>query len=329
MKIFVTGPDAVDSFAHNVSHTLRVMGHEVRTDSALAFEMQQSAWRRGLDEVLQRVSRRRRLRRDARALRIVQEFKPQLTLMCTMTFEPETVERIRRSTGGKVVCWYADSPANLRRDHVVSGEYDAVFAKDIDLVNALGEMLGLEAHHLPEACNPDWHRPTTDRSGNAVVVAGTSYGYRNAVVQQLIDARATVRVYGPAPPLWVSARVRAAHTGVFLDHESKSPVFGEALACLSSFALSEGRNAVNCRIFETCACGGLLLSEARPAIEQYFEPGREYLTYSSLGECLEHLRRLETDDVEAREMRARAARRAHAEHTYRHRLERLLSTIGM
>jgi len=329
MKIFVTGPDAVDSFAHNVSHTLRAMDHDVRTDSALAFEMRQPAWRRGLDEVWQRVSRRRRLRRDARALRIVREFKPDLTLMCTMTFEPETVERIRRSSGGKVVCWFGDSPANLRRDHVVSGEYDAVFAKDVDFVDVLREMLGLEAHHLPEACNPSWHRPTTERSGNVVAVAGTSYGYRNAVVQRLIDAGATVRVYGPAPPLWVSDRVRAAHTGVFLDHRRKSPVFGEALACVSSFALSEGRNAVNCRIFETCACGGLLLTEARPAIEQYFEPGREYLAYSSLGECLEHLRRLETDYTEAREIRARAAKLAHAEHTYRHRLERLLSIVGM
>jgi len=329
MKIFVTGPDTVDTFAHNVSHTLRAMGHEVRTDSSLAFVMQQSAWRRGVDEVWQRLSRRRRLRCDARALRIIGEFKPDLTMMCTLTFEPETVERIRRLTGGKVVCWFGDAPANLRRDHLVGGEYDAVFAKDLDMVNALGEMLGLEAHHLPEACNPDWHRPTTERSGNVVAVAGTSYGYRNAVVQRLIEAGTTVRVYGPAPPLWASAGVRAAHTGVFLDHTSKSTVFGEALACLSSFALSEGRNAVNCRIFETCACGGLLLSEARPAIEQFFEPGREYLAYSNLGECLEHLRRLETDYTEAREIRARAARRAHAEHTYRHRLERLLSTIGM
>ena len=110
--------------------------------------------------------------------------------------------------------------------------------------------LALDSHCFPTPV-AHWHRPTTERSGNVVVVAGTSYGYRNAVVQRLIEGGATVRVYGPPPPLWVADRVRAAHTGVFLDHESKSPVFGSALACLSSFALSEGRNAVNCRVFET------------------------------------------------------------------------------
>ena len=136
MKLFVTGPDAADSFAHNVAHALREMGHDARTDSRVAFDMQQSPLRRALDDLLSRAWRRWRLRRDSRAVRIAAEFRPDVTLMCTMTFEPETVERIRRVSGGKVVCWYGDAPANLRRDHVVRAEYDAVFAKDPDLVDA-------------------------------------------------------------------------------------------------------------------------------------------------------------------------------------------------
>jgi len=329
MKIFVTGPDAVDSFAHNVSHTLREMGHDAHTDPGLSFEMRYSAVRRGVEELLSRAWQRWRLRRDARVLRIIEQFRPDLTLMCTMTFEPQTVEQIRRISGGKVVCWFGDAPANLRRDHLVSREYDAVFAKDADFVRVLDRMLGIEAHHLPEACNPSWHRPVASRAGDTGVVAGTSYGYRNAVVGRLLEAGQTVDVYGPVPARWVSPRLRAAHTGKFLDHRTKGPVFGEALACLSSFALSEGQNAVNCRVFETCACGGLLLSEARPAIERYFEPGREYLAYSSFEECLSHLERLRRDESGAREIRERASRRAHAEHTYRHRLEQMFRTLDL
>jgi spore maturation protein CgeB len=329
MKVFVTGPDAADSFTHNVAYTFREMGHDVRTDSSLAFEMQHSPLRRGLEEVLARASRRWRLRRDARALRLAAEFKPDLTVMCTMTLEPETVARIRRASGGPVVCWYGDSPANLKRDHVVSGEYDAVFAKDVDLVHVLGAMLGQQAHHLPEACNPAWHRPQAEREGDTVVVAGTVYGYRGALVVRLVEAGEEVGLYGPAPARWVPAKVRAAHTGVFLDHTRKARVFGRALACLGSFSVSEGRNSVNCRIFETCACGGLLLAEQRPAIATYFEPDREYLAYASFDECLDHLRRLRRDYGEARQIRARASKRAHGEHTYRHRLERMLRLLEM
>jgi len=329
MRVFVTGPGAADSFGHNVAHTFGEMGHEVRTDDAQSFVMQHTPWRRGLDDVLSRSWRRWRLRSDRRILRLASEFKPDLTVMCTMTLDPDTVARLRRVANGPVVCWFGDSAANLRRDHVVGGEYDAVFAKDADFVHTLGSMLGVEAHHLPEACNPAWHRPVAARRGNTVVVAGTAYGYRNALVERLLSAGEEVRMYGPAPAPWVPAAVRAAHTGAFLDHTTKARVFGEALACLGSFALSEGRNSVNCRIFETCACGGLLLAERRPALDPFFERGREYLAFDSLDECREHLRRLREDDPGSREIRARAARRAHAEHTYRHRLERMLSVLDL
>jgi spore maturation protein CgeB len=329
MKVFVTGPDVADSFTHNVAHTFREMGHDVLTDPGLAFGMQQSSLRRGVEEVLARASRRWRLRREARIVRLAAEFKPDLTVMCTMTFEPETVERVRRLSGSPVVCWYGDSPANVLRQHVVSGEYDAVFAKDTDFVRALRSMLGLEAHHLPEACNPAWHRPVSEREGSELVVAGTLYGYRSALVERLLRAGERVLLYGPAPGRWVPAPVRTAHTGEFLDHTNKARVFGAALACISSFALSEGQNSVNCRIFETCACGGLLLSEEREAIEPYFERDREYLAYASFEECLDQLRRLRQDYAEARRIRERAAKRAHAEHTYRHRLDRMLEVLEL
>ena len=144
MKVFVTGPEIADSFTHNVAHAFREMGHEVRTESGVAFSMRQSVLGRVLGELLERASPRWRARREAGAVRIAREFKPDLTLMCTRTFEPDSVDTIRRVSGGRVVLWYGDAPANLRRDHVVSGEYDAVFAKDPDLVRRLKEMLGLD-----------------------------------------------------------------------------------------------------------------------------------------------------------------------------------------
>ena len=176
MKILVTGPDSADSFGHNVSHVLREMGHEVRTDPTAAFAMKQSVLGRGVDEVLTRLWRRWRMRSEVRVVRMAADFKPQLTLMCTKTFEPESVDEIRRVSGGRVVCWFGDPPANLPREHLVSGEYDALFVKDVDFAGTLRSMLGLEAHHLPEACNPAWHRPLAERDGETIVVAGTGYG---------------------------------------------------------------------------------------------------------------------------------------------------------
>ena len=329
MKIFVSGPVVSDSFAYNVAYTFREMGHEVRTDSLAGFPLQTSVMVRGLNEFLGRAWKKWRLRGDRRGVSIARDFKPDLTVMCTLTYEPESVEAIRRVSGGRVVLWYADPPGNLPRDHVVSGEYDAVFAKDPDFTEDLRRFLGIEAYHLAEACNPAWHRPVASRKGANVVVAGTSYGYRNAVVERLLDADVDVRIYGSAPSVWIPAKVAAAHTGIYLDQRVKATVFGGAVACLNTFAPSEGRNNINCRVFETCACGAVLLTEQRDAIGHYFERDLEYLAYESFDECLEYLRNLVKDETGARAIRERAVVRAHGEHTYRHRLEEMMAILDM
>jgi len=329
MKIFITGPDRADSFTHNVAWTFREMGHDVRTNPREQFGMQQAALGRGLDEVLSKASHRWRMRKDRQSVKIAREFKPDLTVTCTATPEPETVEAVREVSGGKVVCWFGDAAANLRRGHLVSGEYDAVFVKDPDFARRLRSILGLEAHLLVEACNPSWHRPVAEKQGEWMVVAGTAYGYRNALLSRLRGAGQEVRFHGPVPGGWVPRDVVEMHTGGFLDHETKAIAFGEAMACLNSFSPLEAVNSINARVFETCGCGGLMLSERRDAIDPYFDRGSEYLAFDSFDECLDHLRRMREDYAFAREIRARAARRAHAEHTYRHRLERMLRTLEM
>ena len=56
MKVFVTGPDGSDSFSHNVAHTLREMGHDVRIDAASRLSMTYSVLGRGLVEIMRRAS---------------------------------------------------------------------------------------------------------------------------------------------------------------------------------------------------------------------------------------------------------------------------------
>lgn len=330
MKIFVVGPDSGDTFAHNVAHTLRRMGHEVRTDPTRDARMMQLGRReRIVDEVLSRLSRSWRERAERRVVAIAREMKPELCLFTTGTFEPGSVEALKRVSGGTAVCWYGDSAANLRRGHVTSGEYDAVFLKDREFARRLRDVLGLEAFYLPEACNPDWHRPVAECSGQTVLVAGTSYGYRNRLVERLLDRGEDVRVYGPAPAPWVPRKVAAAHAGRHLDEKTKAEAFGRALACLSSFAPAESPLTVNCRVFETCACGGLLVSESRAALAEHFEPELEYVPFDDFEQCLDRLQQIKRDYTQAREIRARAARRAHAEHTYQMRLQSMFKTLGL
>jgi spore maturation protein CgeB len=133
-------------------------------------------------------------------------------------------------------------------------------------------------------------------------------------------------LYGSRPPSWSHPAYRQAHTGKYIVREEKSRIFGEALACLNTFSLSEG-DSLNCRAFEIAGAGGLQLIEFRRAIQDCFEPGKEVLTFGTFEELLAHLERARREPAAMKSIREAGARRALAEHTYRHRLEKLLKLL--
>ena len=126
-------------------------------------------------------------------------------------------------------------------------------------------------------------------------------------------------LYGRRPPRWSAEPVRKAHRGRYVIREEKSRVFGSGLACLNSTALSEG-DALNCRAFEIAGACGLQLIEDKPSVAGCFEPGAEVLTFGSADDIHEHLGRARKDRGWAMKVREAGCRRAHAEHTYAHRL---------
>lgn len=169
-------------------------------------------------------------------------------------------------------------------------------------------------------------RPVAGQCNNSIAVAGNSYAYRQAVCLQLMKRGVDVGLYGAKPPRWSDPVYRKAHTGRYIVREEKSRVFGEALACLNTFQLAEG-NSLNCRAFEIAGAGGLQLVEDRPAVVQCFEPGRELLTFGTFEELVAHIDRARKEPARMRAIREAGARRALAEHTYRHRLATILGMV--
>jgi spore maturation protein CgeB len=135
-----------------------------------------------------------------------------------------------------------------------------------------------------------------------------------------------VALYGPKPPPWSIPQIKRAWTGRYLAREEKSRVFGAGLACLNTFTFNEG-NSLNKRAFEIAGAGGLQLIEYRPIIQECFEPGKELLTFRSYEELRDHMARARSYPAEMVPIREAIARRALAEHTYRHRLSKILADL--
>ncbi len=325
MKVLLPGPCFDDSFSDNVRHTLEQMGHEVISPPARRHSSYYSLPRYALRVARERFSGGQPSRAEWQLLRLAKARAPDVVLCPSFDVHPEILDELGKLCPGRRILWWGDAPANSQRWGLVNPGWDWVFVKDPAAVTKL-RIAGRNAHLLHEAMNPSWHRPLARQANDCIAVAGNFYGYWQAVVLRLMTSGVRVTLFGSKPPIWAAASIKKQWSGRYITREDKSQVFGEALACLNTFALAEG-NSLNCRAFEIAGAGGLQLMEARPIVSECFEPGVEVLIFTSFEELLALLQRCQKSPAEMQAIRTAAARRALAEHTYRHRLDRIFGYL--
>ncbi len=112
-----------------------------------------------------------------------------------------------------------------------------------------------------------------------------------------------------------------------LDYYRDLPAFYPLSAVNLNCTSRQMKGAVNQRVFDVPACGAFVLTDDRAQLAGLFEPGREVLVYET-PEDIAGLVQRSLQDVAARERMVQAARRRIlAEHTYEHRLTRLLGVM--
>jgi spore maturation protein CgeB len=314
-----------DSFADNVADSLRRMGHDVdalgstsRTNrsrvGAILTQLAQGSGRATLAMQHRTIARATRKRYD-------------LVITVESTLAPEAVDRIKRN-GSAVAVWFPDPVSALGRQVMFMCDYDVICLKDSEMVRRGQVSLTTKVIYLPEACNPTWHRPSEVPMEPVVVFAGNMYPLRMRLLERLSRAGLPLRIYGPPWAGWLRSDVLAPHsTGRYLAREEKARVFRSAGVVLNTLQPGE-MASVNCRLFEAAGCGAATLTDARPDLWGLFEVSTEVATFETFDELVDQARWLLDHPDMARAMGDRAATRAHAEHTYDHRLSRLLTIVS-
>lgn len=325
MRVAIPNFAAADSFVDNVAHTLRAMGHEVVTPSR-RLGARGGAVGRLYREGLQKLFPERWTPAEQWVAATMKDIEPALVLCLTQSLRPEVLDLLR-TRGHRLVAWWGDPPANMRGHGLLARGWDKIYIKDAAAV-AKFQAVGLDAELMHEAMNPDWHRRQFTDVTDEIAVAGNYYGYRQFLAVRLMERGVPMALYGSAPPRWSDGRIKSAHRGRYIVREEKSEVFGAALACLNSTTLAEG-DSLNCRAFEIAGACGLQLIEDKPSVASCFEPGRELVVYRSVDDIVETVARARTDRAWALGIREAGHARALSEHTYRHRLTRLLGSIEL
>ncbi len=89
------------------------------------------------------------------------------------------------------------------------------------------------------------------------------------------------------------------------------------------------RAGVNQRVFDVPAAGGFLLTDRTSELERYLEPGEEIIFYEDSRDLKEKVSYYLAHDRQRKEMARKARSRVLSEHTYGHRMKRVIAALGL
>ena len=233
---------------------------------------------------------------------------------------PAEVRELKGRFGGCWANWFPDDPHEIEMSLALGPAYDRLFTTDSSSLER-HRRAGARAYYLAFGCDPAFLRPPRRLTRcSALVFVGSRDPVRERIVASLADSGVELLAFGPGWPTaslygedFVWALSRAA-VGLNIHRH-----FSEA-----GDPTRYGSGA-NMRVFELACIGTPQLSDAKGDIARHFEPGREIVLYRSADELRALARELLADAAYRQSLAAAARDRALREHTWRHRLEELLT----
>lgn len=341
MNILIIGKFYTEGFAQHIAETLTEMGHLVyRFEHGARFEQANSVWQYRwqqakffLHELYSKLPNY--LENETKALvRVVQKASPDLILSCHDFLAPVQVSVIKKYKKAPIAMWYPDHIGQFRKAMFLTADYDALFFKDNYIVKVLTYELGLQnVHYLPECCNPRYHKPIELSKeeeafyGCEVTTAGNLHSNRVALFTHLTEF--DCKIWGNPAPIWLNtAKIENMVQNKFVANEEKSKAFRAAKVIVNNIQPGE-IEGTNVRTFEVAAAGGFQLVNDRPALSELFEIGKQIETFKSVEELKDKIRYFIAHPTERKAIAEAGAARVTKEHTYKHRLEKIFSTLGL
>ncbi len=331
MRVLVAGGNAFDSVGSSSASALRKIGHTVDifdfADAAAPWPLNRSratieAW----SILLKATVRETRGSMQRRLLQQVSRFHPDWVVIIPVNLVlPSTIAEIKKNTGARVSGWFQDSMVNFGRADFLAGDWDALCFQDRWLVERLARALdNTRIEYLPQACDPDLHRPVdlSDeerlRFGCDLATYGNLYVYRALMFSDLWDL--DLRIYG-ALQGWETEKIRRHYAGYPVFGINKAKAMTAAKIALNSNHYSEVAG-VNKRTFEVAAIGAFQLCDA-PGLREMFDE-HEVASFSGRTDLRRKVEYYLPRESERQQMAKNASERARRDHTYQKRLERLM-----
>ena len=239
------------------------------------------------------------------------------------------VEALRSGTGVKLANWFTDDMTRIDRILPTARAYDTVFVVGSDVAAACERSFGKTAEVLPLAADPSVYRPmkSRDQYRANVVFAGGATPERERHLAELLEFG--LALWGPG---WRRTSLRDYCRGEIRSTAEFVRAYGGASVAVNlhhGLGQKTGGASCNQRLFELSSMGVPQVVDERTDLPNYFEVGREIVTFSSPRELKARVQQLLQSPHTAEEIGAAARRTVLARHTQMHRMRRVLEAVGM
>jgi len=265
------------------------------------------------------------------------EFQPDLVLaLAQAPLSPQAIRRLR-DLGVLTAMWFVENHRVMPYYTQVAGAYDHFFVIQPEPFLSRLRDLGANPHYLPLAAEPEVHRPLklgpgeTAEYGVDVAFLGEGYPNRQRFFARLLDYDLKIWGTGWDPEGPLGPRIQ--RNGDRIETEEVVKIYNATRVNLNLHSAVDVEGVdpdgdfVNPRTFEIAACGGFQLVDRRTLLAELFEPDREIAVFSDLAELRAKLDHYLAHPEERGRLAEAARQRVLAEHTYHHRLERMLAAI--
>lgn len=250
---------------------------------------------------------------------------------------PETIKRLK-GLGAPVAFWFVEDYRTLKYWSAVAPHYDYFFCiqkgRFLDELQKAGAPY---AAYLPQAADEWTHCPLTlsaedmAKYGADISFMGAGYPNRQKFFAGLLDT--PLKIWGTEWNLATPLGARVVNANRRLAPEEYVKIFSASRINLNlhSSLTYPGVDPVgdflNPRVFEIAACGGFQLVDEREYLPEMYDVGREIVTYRSLDDLRGKIDHYLKSPDERSAIAEAGMRRTLAEHTFTHRMARLVNTV--
>lgn len=230
----------------------------------------------------------------------------------------EMIQKISTTTKTKTIGWFCDS--HFRYDNFDKPWSSALQYNVTTSASAyqryLHDGLALKVIKSQWGTAPGYRKMNLPKDIDVSFV-GQPHGDRRQVIDQIRNAGINIQCFGTGWPQ------RLSFDGMIQMFNRSKINLNLNNACDTRFKQIKGRN------FEVPGCGGFLLTGRPENLEEYYELGKEIVTFDTTADMIEKIKYYLAHEEEREKIAEAGYQRTLKDHTYSTRLDHIFAKIGL